>query len=111
VPTEPITTEKIYLPFGFNYGKQRQSFPSSTKQLILRILPTERMENQIFNLSYSEGYNAPTATASFINFTNTANNDLQPERAKMLDFSVHGLLLIPSWIIRFLCSELIILIN
>lgn len=50
-------------------------------------------KHQIFNLSYSEGYNAPTATSSFINYTNTANNDLLPERAKMLDFSVHGLLL------------------
>ncbi|WBX99011.1 TonB-dependent receptor [Chryseobacterium gambrini] len=50
-------------------------------------------KHQIFNLSYSEGYNAPTATASFINFTNTANNDLQPERAKMLDLSINGLLL------------------
>ncbi|AZA52204.1 TonB-dependent receptor [Chryseobacterium sp. G0201] len=50
-------------------------------------------KQQIFNLSYSEGYNSPTASSSFINYTNTVNDDLQPERAKMVDFSVHGLLL------------------
>ncbi|MPS65785.1 TonB-dependent receptor [Chryseobacterium sp.] len=50
-------------------------------------------KHQIFNLSYSEGYNSPTAASSFITYTNTANDDLKPERAKMIDFSVHGLLL------------------
>ncbi len=50
-------------------------------------------KQQIFNLSYSEGYNSPTAASSFITYTNTANDDLKPERAKMIDFSVHGLLL------------------
>ncbi|MCF2220426.1 TonB-dependent receptor plug domain-containing protein [Chryseobacterium sp. PS-8] len=79
---------------GLITGKKDQSF---TKQYETAYTPhfalQKEWKNQIFNLSYSEGYNAPTATASFINFTNTANNDLQPERAKMLDFSVHGLLL------------------
>ncbi len=50
-------------------------------------------KHQIFNLSYSEGYNSPTAASSFITATNTTNDDLKPERAKMFDFSVHGLLL------------------
>lgn len=50
-------------------------------------------KHQIFNLSYSEGYNTPTAASSFITATNTVNDDLKPERAKMFDFSVHGLLL------------------
>lgn len=48
--------------------------------------------NQIFNLSYSEGYNAPTSSSSFISNLQSANDDLKPERAKMWDFSVHGLL-------------------
>ncbi|MBV8328065.1 TonB-dependent receptor [Chryseobacterium sp.] len=50
-------------------------------------------KHQIFNLSYSEGYNSPTAASSFITATNTVNDDLKPERARMLDFSIHGLLL------------------
>ena len=48
---------------------------------------------QIFNLSYSEGYNAPTASTSFIGTINKANDDLLPEKAKMIDFGVQGLLL------------------
>lgn len=50
-------------------------------------------KHQIFNLSYSEGYNSPTATSSYITGTNTMNDDLKPERARMVDFSVHGLLM------------------
>lgn len=49
-------------------------------------------QNQIFNLSYSEGYNAPTSSSSFITGLGIANDNLQAERAKMWDFSVHGLL-------------------
>jgi iron complex outermembrane receptor protein len=49
-------------------------------------------KDQIFNLSYSEGYNAPTSASSFINVLNIANDNLLPERAKMWDFSVQGLL-------------------
>ncbi|WP_304344107.1 TonB-dependent receptor [Chryseobacterium koreense] len=48
--------------------------------------------NQIFNLSYSEGYNAPSAATAFIAGTGKANDDLKPERAQMWDFSIHGLL-------------------
>lgn len=49
-------------------------------------------KQQIFNLSYSEGFNSPTASSAFIAATNSVNDNLVPERAKMLDFSVHGLL-------------------
>ncbi|SEG27594.1 iron complex outermembrane recepter protein [Halpernia humi] len=50
-------------------------------------------KEQIFNLSYSEGYNAPTSSATFIGAPiNSTNENLQPERAKMWDFSVQGLL-------------------
>lgn len=49
-------------------------------------------QNQIFNLSYSEGYNAPTSATSFITGLNQTNNDLIPEKAKMWDLSVQGLL-------------------
>ena len=49
-------------------------------------------KNQIINLSYSEGYNAPTASTSFIGTINKSNNNLLPEKAKMLDLSIKGLL-------------------
>ena len=48
---------------------------------------------QIINVSYSEGYNAPTAASSFIGTINKVNDDLLPEKAKMVDISVQGLLL------------------
>ncbi len=48
---------------------------------------------QIVNLSYSEGYNAPTASSSFISTINKANDDLLPEKAKMVDLGIQGLLL------------------
>lgn len=49
----------------------------------------KRWKNQIFNLSYSEGYNAPTASTSFVSggTINTVNDDLEAEKAKMWDFS------------------------
>jgi len=48
---------------------------------------------QIINLSYSEGFNAPTAATAFIGTINKTNDDLVPEKGKMLDLGVHGLLL------------------
>ena len=53
---------------------------------------TKKYKNQIFNLSYSEGYNAPTATTAFTTGTGLVNDNLLAERAKMWDFSVHGIL-------------------
>jgi iron complex outermembrane recepter protein len=49
-------------------------------------------KQQIVNLSYSEGYNAPTASTSFIGTINKANDNLLPEKAKMIDLGIHGLL-------------------
>lgn len=50
------------------------------------------IKNQIVNLSYSEGYNAPTASSAFIGTINQPNDDLVPEKGKMWDFAVQGLL-------------------
>lgn len=47
---------------------------------------------QIFNLSYSEGYNAPTSATAFIAGLNQTNDNLVAEKARMWDFSVQGLL-------------------
>lgn len=49
-------------------------------------------DNQIFNLSYSEGYNAPTSATSFISGLNQTNDNLIAEKARMWDFSIQGLL-------------------
>jgi iron complex outermembrane recepter protein len=50
------------------------------------------IKQQIINLSYSEGYNAPTASTSFIGTINKTNDNLLPEKAKMVDLGIHGLL-------------------
>jgi len=49
-------------------------------------------KDQIFNVSYSEGYNAPTASTSYIAALNKANDNLVPEKAKMVEVSAQGLL-------------------
>ena len=49
-------------------------------------------KDQIFNLSYSEGYNAPTSATAFISGLNETNDNLLAEKAKMWDFSIQGLL-------------------
>jgi iron complex outermembrane receptor protein len=53
----------------------------------------KNLKDQIINLSYSEGYNAPTASTSFIGTINKANDNLLPEKAKMFDLGIQGLLL------------------
>lgn len=79
---------------GLVVGRKDQSF---NKKYDMAYTPhfalQKEWKHQIFNLSYSEGYNSPTAASSFITATNTVNDDLKPERVRMLDFSVHGLLL------------------
>jgi iron complex outermembrane receptor protein len=47
---------------------------------------------QIFQVSYSHGYNAPTASSAFIGTINKPNDSLLPERARMIEFGVQGLL-------------------
>ncbi|MET3538444.1 TonB-dependent receptor [Chryseobacterium limigenitum] len=84
----------LYVISGLIAGKKDQSFGKQYETAYTPHFALQKeWKHQIFNVSYSEGYNAPTASSSFINYTNTANNDLKPERAKMVDFSVHGLLM------------------
>ena len=47
--------------------------------------------SHLLNLSYSEGFNAPTAATAFVSGTGKANDDLKTEHAKMWDLSAHGL--------------------
>jgi iron complex outermembrane receptor protein len=76
-----------------NYNKDL-SFSKKYKTVFTPHIALQKMyKDQIFNLSYSEGYNAPTSGITFIGGTvNAVNDNLLPEKAKMWDLSVHGLL-------------------
>lgn len=75
-----------------NYGKNLSFSKKFSTVLTPHIALQKNIKNQIFNISYSEGYNAPTAGIAFIGGINQTNDNLVPEKAKMLDVSVHGLL-------------------
>ena len=83
----------LFVINGINYYNKNLSFDKKfdlvgTPHFALQ----KTWKDQIFNLSYSEGYNAPTSATAFITGINVANDDLLPERAKMWDFSVQGIL-------------------
>ena len=77
------------------YGSKNLSFSKKFGTVFTPHIALQKVyKNQIFNLSYSEGYNAPTTATSIGTATsqNAVNNNLLPEIAKMWDFSVHGLI-------------------
>ena len=83
----------LFVINGINYYNKNLSFDKKfdlvgTPHFALQ----KTWKDQIFNFSYSEGYNAPTSATAFITGINVANDDLLPERAKMWDFSVQGIL-------------------
>lgn len=83
--------DDLFAPLA-EYGKNLSFSKNFGTVLKPHIALQKVYKNQIFNLSYSEGYNAPTTATSFINGNNSVNDNLLPETAKMWDFSVHGLL-------------------
>ena len=76
------------------YGSKNLSFSKKFGTVFTPHIALQKVyKNQIFNLSYSEGYNAPTTATAFVAGTaNSVNDNLLPEKAKMWDFSVHGLI-------------------
>jgi len=76
-----------------DYNKDLSFDKSFNTVLNPHIAIQKTIKNQIINLSYSYGYNSPTAATSFITATNQTNDNLAAEKAKMIDLSVHGLLL------------------
>ena len=74
------------------YGKDLSFSKSFATSFNPHIALQKNFKQQIVNLSYSEGYNAPTASTSFIGTINKANDDLLPEKARMIDFGIQGLL-------------------
>ena len=75
------------------YNKDLSFSKSFSTSYNLHIALQKVLGKQIINVSYSEGYNAPTASSSFIGTINKVNDDLLPEKAKMVDIGVQGLFL------------------
>jgi|GEM_PF-458505 len=85
----------LLAPLGLVTGYNKDlSFGKSFATSINPHVALQKMiKNHIINLSYSEGYNAPTATTAFITTVNKTNDDLLPEKARMWDLGFQGLLL------------------
>lgn len=75
-----------------SYGKNLSFSNSFDASINPHIALQKSWKNQILNISYSEGYNAPTSATSFIGTINAVNDSLMPEKAKMVDISLQGLL-------------------
>nr|WP_299423632.1 TonB-dependent receptor [uncultured Emticicia sp.] len=84
----------LLAPLGLvaGYNKDLSFTKSFTTSVNPHIALQKTINKQILNLSYSEGYNAPTASTAFIGTINKANDDLLPEKARMWDLGVQGLL-------------------
>ncbi|WP_305952075.1 TonB-dependent receptor [Emticicia oligotrophica] len=91
-----ISYERIDLlaPLGLvtGYNKDLSFTKNFTTSYNPHIALQKNIGKQIVNLSYSEGYNAPTATTAFIGTINKANDELLPEKARMWDLGIQGLL-------------------
>ncbi|GGD50965.1 TonB-dependent receptor [Emticicia aquatilis] len=83
----------LLAPLGLvaGYNKDLSFTKSFTTSVNPHIALQKTINKQIINLSYSEGYNAPTASTAFIGTINKANDDLLPEKARMFDLGVQGL--------------------
>ncbi|MBS1616124.1 MAG: TonB-dependent receptor [Bacteroidetes bacterium] len=78
---------------GLIPGHADQSFEKHFSTSINPHIALQKLwKNQIFQFSYSEGYNAPTASSAFISGINKPNDSLLPEKGRMYDFSIQGLL-------------------
>ena len=74
------------------YNKDLSFTKSFSTSINPHIALQKAVKKQILNLSYSEGYNAPTANTAFIGTINKTNDDLLPEKARMWDLGMQGLL-------------------
>ena len=84
----------LLAPLGLvtGYNKNLSFSKSFSTSYNPHIALQKQWKNQIINLSYSEGYNAPTASSAFIGTINKANDDLLPEKGRMWDLGIQGLL-------------------
>lgn len=74
------------------YNKDLSFQKSFSMELTPHIALQKKWKNQVFNLSYSQGFNPPTAATSFIRGISETNDHLKAEKAKMWDFTAQGLL-------------------
>ncbi len=83
----------LALPGLITGNTSNTSFYKSFKTSLNPHIAVQKIyKDQILNVSYSEGYNAPTASTSYISALNKTNDSLQPEKAKMVEVSAQGLL-------------------
>ncbi|REC79970.1 TonB-dependent receptor [Chryseobacterium elymi] len=83
----------LFLVNGTDFYNKDLSFDKKFKAVTMPHFALQKTwKDQIFNLSYSEGYNAPTSATSFTAGLNVTNDDLIAEKAKMWDFSIQGLI-------------------
>lgn len=84
----------LLAPLGLvaGYNKDLSFTKSFSTSINPHIALQKAIGKQIINLSYSEGFNAPTASTAFIGTINKANDDLLPEKARMWDLGMQGLL-------------------
>lgn len=73
------------------YNKDNSFSKDFSVKFTPHIALQKRWGKQIFNLSYSEGFNTPTASTAFISGTGKTNDQLKTEHARMWDFSINGL--------------------
>lgn len=78
-----------------NYNKDLSFSKKYNTAYTPHIVLQKKWNTHLFNLSYSEGYNSPTAGYSLGSATSAsdANDELQVEKARMWDFTSQGLLL------------------
>ncbi|MFN8356115.1 MAG: TonB-dependent receptor plug domain-containing protein [Spirosomataceae bacterium] len=83
----------LLAPLGLvaNYNKDLGFSKSFTTSFNPHIAIQKGFGKKLVTLSYSEGYNAPTAATAFIGTINVANDDLLPEKAKMFDLGIQGM--------------------
>ncbi len=85
-------TDLYALP-GLITGHKDQSFEKHFETSINPHIALQKLwKGQIFQASYSEGYNAPTASSAFISGINQPNDSLLPEKGRMIELSAQGLL-------------------
>lgn len=85
--------EDLYGLPGLIPGHADQSFDKNFDVAINPHIALQKSwKNQIFQFSYSQGFNAPTASSSFITGLNISNDSLLPEHATQFELSAQGLL-------------------
>lgn len=91
--TARYTREDLLGLPGLIAGYKDQSFSKNFETAINPHIALQKAwKHQLFQFSYSKGFNAPTASTSYISALGESNNDLKPEHATQYELSAQGLL-------------------